>query len=553
MKTCLKILPLAIALTACGGGSSSPDPVETPVTTTPSYPASGTTDGSAYCEGYALLQNYHDGSGGTYTETVEDPSEQCGYEPPPLFGTPLGAPYCANAVSDRFQELLNTVQNLGEFDKVQDYADGEGGSYTEVTEPESESCGYKPPPEAGTPLGDSYCAGTLTPEEYDPHFENINHLLPEDRLQDYADGEGGLYTERTVHLDQTCFTQMTIPQDCPTARTDTGDSRYGYLTCDGVKQKTGVSFPYQPRSEHAGRAIIDMLFVVDTALTEEDRDGMTVEEFVDKQIYESNHMYISSGTYTLVRRAGIVMVDVAPGDLYRQYSAFFKERYEFQGLSEWQREAQADLAFLFKKRPEEPIACGVANLDATGGIDKTRGILQCFHNSTFQEYEITRYYQRAHETFAHEIGHLLGAQHEYNDINGSYGLFEYSYGHHLTGYNPQVDNPDYGGIYGGFGTIMTYADLPTGRFSDYNVRCTFGEGTGEYEGQSVPLGTTGGCFCSDPIEDRPPPTNNAETILRTRWVMSQLHEMEHSVQFSPITNMEMDGLSVEEDPEICLF
>ena len=584
MKTYLKILPLAIALTACGGGSSSPDPVETPVTTTPSYPASGTilsescdgytlieeiadgnggstqqktlnspqcgyetpvtttpsypalgtTDGTGYCEGYALLQNYHDGNGGTYTETVEDPSEQCGYIPPEEAGTVLDE-YC----EDPYTKVIVT-------------ADGGGGELIDRTE-NSEECGYVPPPEVGTLLGDSYCAGTLTPEEYDPHFENINHLLPEDRLQDYADGEGGSYTERTVHLDQTCFTQMTIPQDCPTARTDTGDPRYEYLTCDGIKQKTGVSFPYQPKSEHAGRAIIDMLFVVDTALTEEDRDGMTVEEFVDKQIYESNHMYMVSGTYTLIRRAGIIMVDVAPGDLYRQYSAFFNERYEFQGLSDWQREAEADLAFLFKKRPEEPIACGVANLDATRGIDKTRGITQCFHNSTFQEYETTRYYQRAHETFAHEIGHLLGAQHHYDDVKSDWGLFEYSYGHHLEGYNPQVDNPDYEGIYGGFGTIMTYADLPTGRFSDYNVRCTFGEGTGEYEGQSVPLGTTGGCFCLEPIENQPPPTNNAETILRTRWVMSQLHEMEHGVQFSPITNMEMDGLSVEEDPEICLF
>jgi len=548
-----KILLALLLLSGCGGGGSDSIQEDTVVIPPPPNNPDAGTILETTCEGTTLIETIADGNGGSTTEETPN-SEQCGYVAPPVFGTPLNDPYCANSAADRFQELLNTIQNLGKYDKVQDFADGEGGSYSEIVETDVEECGYVPAPEAGTLLGDSYCAGTLTPEEYDPLFESINHLLPEDRLQDYADGEGGSYSERTVHLDQSCFVQMEKPDDCPTDPTDNNDSRYDYLTCDGVKQRTGVSFPYQPRSEHTGRAIIDMLFVVDTALTEEDRDGMTVEEFVDKQIYESNHMYMVSGTYTLIRRAGIIMVDVAPGDLYRQYSAFFNERYEFQGLSEWQREAQADLAFLFKKRPEEPIACGVANLDATRGIDKTRGITQCFHNSTFQEYEITRYYQRAHETFAHEIGHLLGAQHEYNDVRGDWGLFEYSYGHHLEGYNPQVDNPDYEGVYGGFGTIMTYADLPTGRFSDYNVRCTFGEGTGEYEGQSVPLGTTGGCFCLDPIEDQPPPTNNAETILRTRYIMSQLHEMEHSVQFSPaLYNMEMDGLTIEEDPEICLF
>lgn len=537
-----KLIPLIFVLTACGGGSGTEEQ-EVVVTPTPSNPAAGTVLETS-CEGTTFVETIADGNGGSTTEETEN-STDCGYEPPPVFGTPLGDPYCANATEQRFLDLLETVQGLGEYDVVQDYADGEGGSYTEVTETESEACGYEPPPEEGTPLGDSYCAGTLTPEEYDPLFETINHLLPEDRVRDYADGEGGSYTQRTVHLDQSCFVQMTVPDECPTTRSDTGDSRYDYITCDGVKQSSPVSFPYQPREEHAGRAIVDMLIVFDTNLTEEDRDGMTVEEFVDHQVYLSNHMYMVSGTYTLVRVADIKMVDVAEGDLYRQYSAFFNGRYEFTGLDSWQREAKADLAFLFKKRPEEPIACGVANLDATRGIDKTRGITQCFHNSTFQEYESTRYYERANETFAHEVGHLLGAQHQYEDANQP-GIFEYSYGHHLEGYNPQADNPDYQGIYGGYGTIMSYADKATGRFSDYTVNCTFPEEAGEAAGLSVQLGTRGGCFCLEPIENQPPPTNNAEGIARTRWMMSQLHEMEHGVQF----NM---PVQFEAEADICLF
>ena len=547
-----------LLLSACGGGGDSEQPATPPVVSNPSQ---GTVLEES-CDGTTLIETIADGNGGS-TEQETENSEQCGYVAPPDAGTVLdeyceGYTYITVTADGNGGEVREEQDNAAKcgyvppptagtildqycedpFTKVTVTADGTGGELVDRSE-NSEECGYEPPPVAGTLIGESYCAGTLTPTEYDPLFKSINHLLPEDRLQNYADGQGGVYTDRTVHLDQSCFTQMEIPDECPTTRTDTGDSRYEYITCDGVKQRTPVSFPYMPREEHAGRAIIDMLIVFDINITEEDRDGMTVEEFVDKQVFESNHMYMVSGTYTLVRVAGIKMVDVAAGDLYRQYSAFFNARYEFNGLDDWQKEAGADLAFLFKKKPEEPIACGVANLDATRGLSKTRGITQCFHNSVFQEYETTRYYQRAHETFAHEIGHLLGAQHHYLDADQP-GIFEYSFGHHLSGYNPQSDNPDYEGMYGGYGTIMSYADLPTGRFSDYTVECEIPE-----TGRIVDLGTTGGCFCDDPVEKRPQPTNNAETIARTRWIMSQLHEMEHGVQFSPI--------QADNKVDICLF
>ena len=541
---------LAIILTIVGcGGSNSLEEQPPPIVTIP--PAPSTPQGTVLeetCNDTTLVQTIADGNGGS-TQNETPNSEACGYEPPPQFGTPLDDAYCANGSQDMFNNLLAVLLNLREYDKVQDYADGEGGSYSEVVEVDVESCGYEPVDEEGTPVGEPYCAGTLSLEEFDVLYDNINHLLPEDSLQEYADGEGGTYTERSVHLDQSCFVQMEKPPECPTVATATGDSRYSYITCDGVKQTSNTSFPYEP--EHYGRGIIDLLIVFDTNLTEEDMDGMTVEEFVNHQVYLANHMYIASGTQTLLRVAEIILVDVEPGDLYRQYSAFFDGRYEFQGLDQWQRSAGADLAFLFKKIPDDPIACGVANLDASRGISKTRGITQCFHNSTFQEYETTRYYQRAHETFAHEVGHLLGAQHHYLDADTS-GLFEYSFAHHLLGYDPQKDNEDYEGTHGGYGTIMSYADLPTGRFSDYNASCTYDDDAGEYAGQSVQLGTTGGCFClEEDIEDRPPPTNNAETILRTRWVMSQLHETEHVVQFSEVPGFNR-RLRLD-DPNICLF
>ena len=513
-------LAVFLAITGCGGGSSTDQPETTqPTVTTPSNPTQGTVLEET-CNGTTLVQTIADGNGGS-TQQETPNSEACGYVTPPTEGTILEE-FCEDTT------------------KVIITADGQGGELRSEEE-KSEECGYEPPPEEGTPLGDSYCAGTLPIDDYDPLFESINHLLPEDRLQDYADGEGGKYTDRTVHLDQSCFVQMDKPDECPTDWSAGIDSRYNWMTCDGILQKSDVSFPYQSAEEHNGRAIIDMLVVFDVNISEEERGGLTVEEFVDRQFYEANHMYISSGVFTLLRVAGIKMVDVRAGDLYRQYTAFFNGRYEFNGLDEWQKNAEADMAFLFKSKPDDAIACGVANLDATRGLDKTRGITQCFHNSTFQSTPSSRYYERANETFAHEVGHLLGAQHEWEDAT-SPGLFEHSFGYNIPGFDPHSDNPDYTGVYGGYGTIMSYADKATGRFSNPYLSCTLPE-----TGQSVDFGTTGGCFCQLPKEEQPPATNNTNTLQRTRWLMSQLHELDHSIQ------SQNANFSLLTHAEICLF
>ena len=530
------ILSLSCLLAGCGGGSSSPEDPTQVTPPAPNNPAQGTILEES-CNGTTLVQSVADGNGGS-TQQETPNSEQCGYVAPPSEGTVLDE-YCEDP------HTLVTVT-----------ADGNGGE-VESRQEESEQCGYEPPPEFGTPVGESYCGRELASSAADRFQEllnTINNVRYDDRFQDYADGEGGTYTEREVQLDQTCFTQMEAPPDCPTTASSTGDPRYGYITCDGIKQRTDVSFPYNVDDPQTGWAIIDMLIVVDTNLSEEERGGMTVDEFVDKQIFEANHIYDISNTGIRLRVADIVMIDVAVGDLYRQYSAFFNGRYEFNGLDDWQRNAGADLAFLFKSRHSDPIACGVASLDATRGLTKTRGITQCYHNSVFQEAANTRYYERAQETFAHEVGHLLGLSHQWEDADQP-GLFEYSYGYNVPGYNPQSGNPDYEGIHGGYGTVMSYADLATARFSDRDAYIEIPE-----TGQSKRLGTDGGCFCLDPIENQPPPTDNVDTLRRTRFLMSQLHELEHGVQFSTAPNkFEVD----DDDPvwmiwtnkpeDICLF
>jgi len=534
-----------LLLAACGGGggSGSPD--------IPANPAQGTVLSST-CSGYTLVEQVADGNGGQNERRTEN-SSQCGYTGPPPAGTFLDE-YCDGYT-------LVTVT-----------ADGNGGEEYDYDENNEEVCGYIPPQftPAGTPLGDPYCARSLAEDRFRQLWDSIRHFLGDDLLQDYADGEGGQYTERVQHIAEECWVQMEPPEDCPTVASSTGDSRYEFYTCDGIKQLTDISFPYDP--DNWDLAIVDMFIIFDTALdNEEDLDGMTVQDFILKQLWEANHYFAASGVSVRVRLAGYKEVAVASGDLYRQYNAFFRDRYEFQGVTSAQRQANADLMFLFKKRPDNPIACGVAQLDGTRGVTYTRGIIQCFHNSVFQENAQTRYYERAQETFVHEIGHLFGLQHEWKDASST-GLFEHSYGYNLPGYNPRKDDPAYEGVWSGYGTIMSYADLATGRFSDPDVTCYFPEEAGEYAGQAVVMGTNGGCFCLDPVEEQPPPTDSHQHLQRVRYIISQLSELEHDVgsvygtapafwntqpifeeDLGDLSNIEMIKREMDRNQNICLF
>lgn len=334
-------------------------------------------------------------------------------------------------------------------------------------------------------------------------------------------------------LEECIITQMSEPTPCPTTPTDTDDSRYKYITCDGVLQRTDISFPYDRTNTE--KAIIDILAVVDTKLTSEDRGGLSVGAYIQRELDFANSVFEDSGVYILLRLADIEPVEVAPGDLRRQYGSFFNSRNEFSALDSWQATAQADIAFLFKKLEEDPIACGVASIDGTRGLSRSRGITQCYQNTVFQNSDITRYYERAHETFVHEIGHILGLEHHFPEASATSNIFKYSFGYLIPGYEKNPDSVQWGG----YGTIMSYSDLPTGRFSTTSENFIIPE-----TGQSKQLGTNGGCFCMLPEEEKAPPTESVEHLNRVRYVMSQLSEQEHNIEFF---------LEREEDLDVCLY
>ena len=302
--------------------------------------------------------------------------------------------------------------------------------------------------------------------------------------------------------------QMSEPSACPTFASATGDLTRPYTTCDGVPTTDPVSYPYDPDSTEI--ALITVMAVVDTKLTLAQRSGLSVEDFVQREFDFANDIFAESGIYVQLQIAGIEMVTVAPGDLLRQYNAFRRSASEYRGMDALQDMHEADFAFLFKQREATPWACGVASLQAVREDHAVRrGISQCHVGSEFNDTETTRYYERASITFTHEMGHLLGLQHNLA-ASTSTPLFAYSYGYVLPEYDPNLSDE-----WNGYGTIMSYSDKGTRRFSDPTATFEIPE-----LGIVVPIGSES----ADAVSH----------INRVRYYMSQIHEAEPAPFIPPL-------------------
>ena len=253
--------------------------------------------------------------------------------------------------------------------------------------------------------------------------------------------------------------QMSKPSECLTTFSYTGLPDFPYVTCDGIPTSGMASYPYD--ADNTETALITVMAVVDTNLTEEMRRGLTVEEFVQKQFDFANDIFATSGVYITLQVAGIEVVDVTSGDLLRQYRYFSDSRGEFRGMDELQVAHGADFAFLFKKREDDPWACGVAALtNDRQPRNKRRGVSQCHVGEEFNETATTRYYERASITFTHEMGHLFGLEHNIESATLT-PVFPFSYGYLLPEY--EDDKTD---EWNGYGSVMSYSDKPTHMMSD---------------------------------------------------------------------------------------
>lgn len=120
---------------------------------------------STYCSGTTKMGKYADGVGGTYDQTIQTNSTDCGYVPPPAAGTLLST-YCSGTT------------------KMGRYANGSGGTYDQAIQTNSTECGYVPPPAAGTLLS-TYCSGTT-------------------KMGRYANGSGGTYDQVISYNSTEC-------------------------------------------------------------------------------------------------------------------------------------------------------------------------------------------------------------------------------------------------------------------------------------------------------------------------------------------------------------
>ena len=316
--------------------------------------------------------------------------------------------------------------------------------------------------------------------------------------------------------------QMSKPTDCPTDYVGGRiTEEYQFVTCDGIRVKADVDFPYDRGNTEI--AIIDLLAVVDNKLDDE-LNGLSYAEFVDREIVFANKVFKNSGVHIVLRVVDLKTVRVAKGDLYRQITTFSKGDREFNQLDVWQKESGADFAFLFKKIEDDPLACGVALYDTLREEYRyRRGITQCFRDTVFNNTSTTRYYERAGETFTHEMGHLFGMDHNIESSTVSGGpLFKYSYGYLIPGYDPDLNEQ-----WNGYGTVMSYSDKATGKFSDRDERFVIPE-----TGDSQALG-----------QEFDPPTDGVDHLNRVRWYMSQLHEMFNTGETVEPTLGEYDGIT----------
>jgi hypothetical protein len=135
------------ACQACNDSAPTATPTPTPTVTPTPCPEYGTLL-NTYCDVYTLYGTYADGICGTYSEIIESNSPSCGYEEPP---TPTPTPCPSYGTY-----LYDYCEGEPDYNRIGVYADGSCGSYTDILVYNDPTCGYEQPTPTPTP--------TSTPE-----------------------------------------------------------------------------------------------------------------------------------------------------------------------------------------------------------------------------------------------------------------------------------------------------------------------------------------------------------------------------------------------------
>ena len=196
--------------------------------------------------------------------------------------------------------------------------------------------------------------------------------------------------------------------------------------------------------------VIDLLILYTAKATA----NMNVDAnlFVTHTVAVTEHMFEDSGSPVVFRPVGILSED-DEDDLVDQDETSFLDALPTSRKFALQEEYQSDITLVF--RGESDQICGIA--EDIGGLGG-RGFIHPADPAVYTEVFLDTLYCGINVT-AHEIGHLMGLGHSF--AQGSVGTFDWSRGH---------------GVYGRFGSIMTYAQSAyyasdINRFSNPTLDC----------------------------------------------------------------------------------
>lgn len=364
------------------------------------------------------------------------------------------------------------------------------------------------------PVGEPYCVDSTSPEQ--DRFSSLLTLV-----QDVRNGKGDIKTEVIEENSVECG----YAESCPSDFSFTDDPNFDYVNCDGILQRTDVNFPYSEDSTYVNT--IEILFLVDSRL---DTEGLTQEAFVEREIEFANSVFENSGVFIKLSIADIRTIELSQTRSLRSNIRYLGDRrYEYRDVNAWMIEANADLTYVFLNPRQNPEFCGAAYIDASTDISKRVGIVQCYQNTVFQP-DYLRYYNRAHETFVHEVGHNLGLEHDIDNTSNLNGIFPFSLGYVIPNTTETYSD---GSVFNGYGTIMSYSDEATKMFSNPDLTFTLPDG------RIVANGDNGNSFSLFP----PPETNAVYSLNRVRTYMSNL-DLNTSETFFQLSEVSEDAICI---------
>lgn len=190
-----------------------------------------------------------------------------------------------------------------------------------------------------------------------------------------------------------------------------------------------------------GEATIKLLFYYDSEMTDAELVADLVTELGNQAMMDSGiniKLAIADG--------GIKPVELDATRLQEELlDDMFERNAPFSDIEEDRSFYDADLVILLREEiPPEDDACGIAYVGVVDGLPWRRLYMASVQWLPIEN-AIDGYYC-ADTTTAHEIGHMLGSQHERRLFEeGDVGAYEYSFGHYRDGL---------------FKTIMSYGDEP---------------------------------------------------------------------------------------------